>query len=159
MATAYRLFSLEGGPSLTPDLLGTGDPVVGIAPSVNIAFDHDPLKTGVVVTPPAGRGGIIRTGGGVVYHDFGVVEGDGVLYIAGNVSEGEWLTPATVTALKAAEAVVNAQYYFTDGISCWKVRWSRNPRGLRAWYDAMWARVGRIEYSYEINFIVVTKEL
>jgi hypothetical protein len=159
MTTAYRVFSLEGGPSLTPDVLGTGTPPVGIAPTIKIALDHDPLKGGVILTHPAGRGGVIRTGGGVVYHDFGVVEGDGMLYIAGNVVDGEWLKPATVVALKAAEAVVNAEYYFTDGISCWKVRWSRNPRGFQAWYDARWARLGRIEYSYEINFIVVEKAI
>lgn len=152
MSTAYRIFSTEQGASLTPDTL---DP----APATLIVFDHDPLKTGVIPEPPEGRGGVIRTGGGVVYHDFGVVEGDGMIYIAGNVADGEWLRPATVTAIQAAEAVVDAEYYFTDGISCWKVRWSRKPRGFRAWYDAMWARVGRIEYSYEINFIVVAKEL
>jgi hypothetical protein len=152
MSTSYRLFSTEQGASLTPSTLET-------PPTTLIVFDHDPLKGGVVVTPPEGRGKVIRTKNGVVYHDFGVVEGDGMLYVAGNVSEGEWLTPATVAALKAAEAVVGAEYFFTDGVSCWKVRWSRQPRGFRAWYDAMWARVGRIEYSYEINFLVVAKVL
>lgn len=150
MATKLRLYSTDCVATLTPDTLEGA-----AAPSLLIAFDHDPLKNGIQIEPPAGRGGIILTGGGVVYHDLGVVEGDGILTVSGNVDDGEHLLPATINALKAAELVIDAEYFLTDGMSCWKVRWSRNPRGLKCWYHALWAYHGRKEYSYELTFIIV----
>ena len=75
------------------------------------------------------------------------------------MSEGDYLLPATVAAIDRIESVVNGVYYFTDGIKCWKVRFSRSPRGFKRWYDSLWAHLGRLEYSYTLNFIVVETSL
>lgn len=146
MATRFRLYSTDVAATLTPSSLET-------PPAVLIEWDHDPIKSqGIQVTPPARRGQAIRTGTSVVYHDHGVVEGDGTLTVTGETDDGEWLSESTVSALKTAYNAVNTEYYFTDGLNCWKVRF----QSMNAWKHQFWAEHGMVNYSYEITFYIVS---
>lgn len=145
MATRFRLYSTDVAATLTPSALTP-------PPATLIVWDHDPIKSqGIQETPPARRGQVIRTGTGVVYHDHGVVEGDGTLTITGNTDDGEWLSETCVTALRTAHNAANVEYYFTDGLNCWKVRF----QSMNAWKHQLWAEHGMTNYSYEITFYVV----
>lgn len=152
MATRFRLYSTDIAPTLTPDL---ADP----APSLNIAWDHDPIESGIQEAPPEGRGSIIETGdNGIVVHDFGVPDGGGTLTIQGNAQpDGEYLTPETVALFRAAYKAADVEYFLTDGIRCWRVRWSRKPAGFNVWMNQFWAQHGVYEYSYEFVFIVMSE--
>lgn len=149
MSTRFRLYSIDIDPTLTPD---TAVP----APATLIAWDHDPIENGIDEAEPDGRGSITETGScGTVFQDFGVPEAGGTLTVAGDASEGEWLTPETVASFRAAYRAVNTEYYFTDGIRCWKVRWQRKPAGFHVWMNQFWAEHGVKDYSYEFVFVVV----
>lgn len=158
MATRFRLYSTDVDPTLTPDHYGTEEPPAepSAVPAVLIRWDHDPIKSqGIQITPPARRGQVIRTGTGVVYHDHGVVEGDGTLTVTGNTDDGEWLTEAVVSALRTAYNATNTEYYFTDGLNCWRVRF----QSMNAWKHQFWAEHGIVNYSYEITFLIVETEI
>lgn len=71
--------------------------------------------------------------------------------VTGNTDDGEWLSESTVSALKTAYAAANTEYYFTDGLDCWKVRF----QSMNAWKHQFWAEHGMINYSYEITFYIV----
>ena len=145
MATRFRLYSTDVAATLTPSSLET-------PPATLIVWDHDPIKSqGLQITPPARRGQVIRTGTGVVYHDHGVVEGDGTLTIAGNTDDGEWLSASTVAALRTAYAATDTEFYFTDGFNCWKVRF----QAASFWRHQFWAEHGMQNFSYEITLLVV----
>lgn len=145
MATRFRLYSTDVAATLTPSALTP-------PPATLIVWDHDPIKSrGIQETPPARRGQVIRTGTGVVYHDHGVVEGDGTLTVAGNTDDGEWLGASTVAALKTAYAATDTEYYFTDGLDCWRVRF----QAANFWRHQFWAEHGMTNYSYEITFLIV----
>lgn len=149
MATRFRLFSTDVAATLAPSSLET-------PPAVLIEWDHDPIKSqGIQITPPARRGQVIRTGTGVVYHDHGVVEGDGTLTVTGEATTGEWLSESTVSALRTAYDSANTEYYFTDGLDCWKVRF----QSMSAWKHQLYAEHGMINYSYEITFYIVSTEI
>jgi hypothetical protein len=153
MATRFRLYSTDVAATLNPDALGHETPTpITTAPATLIKWDHDPIKSqGLQITPPARRGQAIRTGTGVVYHDHGVVEGDGTLTVTGNTDDGEWLAAATVASLQTAYETANAQWYFTDGLDCWKVRF----QSMNTWRHQLWAEHGITNYSYEITFYIV----
>ena len=145
MATRFRLYSTDVAATLTPSSLET-------PPAVLIEWDHDPIKSqGIQITPPARRGQVIRTGTSVVYHDHGVVEGDGTLTVTGETDAGEWLTESTASDLRTAYNAADTEYFFTDGLNCWKVRF----QSMNAWKHQLWAEHGKIEYSYEITFYIV----
>lgn len=145
MATRFRLYSTDVAATLTPSTLET-------SPVTLIPWTHDPIKSGgLLITPPERRGQVIRTGTGVVYHDHGVVEGDGTLTVAGNTDDGEWLSESTVSALKTAYAAANTEYFFTDGLNCWRVRF----QSMSAWKHQFWAEHGIVNFSYEIAFLIV----
>ena len=145
MATRFRLYSTDVDPTLAPSSLET-------PPAVLIVWDHDPIKSqGIQITPPARRGQVIRTGTGVVYHDHGVVEGDGTLTVTGETDAGEWLTESTVSALRTAYNAADTEYFFTDGLNCWRVRF----QAMNAWRHQLWAEHGMVNYSYEITFLIV----
>lgn len=145
MATRFRLYSTDVAATLTPSSLET-------PPAVLVEWDHDPIKSqGIQITPPARRGQVIRTGTGVVYHDHGVVEGDGTLTVTGETDAGEWLTESTVSDLRTAYNAADTEYFFTDGLNCWRVRF----QSMNAWKHQLWAEHGKIEYSYEITFYIV----
>lgn len=153
MATRFRLFSTDVAATLTPDALGTETPTpITTPPATLIKWDHDPIRSqGIQETPPARRGQVIRTGTGVVYHDHGVIEGDGTLTVTGNTDDGEWLKADTVAALKAAYAATNTEWYFTDGFNAWRVRF----QAASFWRHQFWAEHGIQNFSYEITFLIV----
>ena len=98
-----------------------------------------------------GRGSVIRTLGGVVIQDFGVVDGDRRIFF----SDTDALGAATVAALKTIHDTVDGEYYFTDGFNIWTVRFLR-PGGFVYRRNLFWAQHGQEIYSYEINLIVVS---
>lgn len=149
MASKFRIYSTDIVPTVDPD---NASP----APATLIVFDQDPLYGEYDSDNiDLARGCVIRTMGGVVVQDFGVVVSDGVI----SFSDVDALEADTVTALRAAYETVDGQYYFTDGYECWKIQFSRNPAGfkvrrniLAAWHDTHL-------FSYEIRMIVVGKEI
>ena len=145
MATRFRLYSTDVAATVAPSSLET-------PPATLIVWDHDPIKSqGIQETPPARRGQAIRTGTGVVYQDFGVIEGDGTLTVAGNTDDGEWLSAATVAALRTAYAATDTEFYFTDGFNVWRVRF----QSASFWRHQFWAEHGIQNFSYEITFLIV----
>lgn len=154
MATRFRLYSTDVAATLTPDALGTETPTpITTPPATLIKWDHDPIKSqGIQITPPARRGQVIRTGTGVVYHDHGVVDGDGTLAVTGETDAGEWLTESTVSALRTAYNAANTEYFFTDGFNVWRVRF----QSASFWRHQFWAEHGIQNFSYEITFYIVS---
>jgi len=64
-----------------------------------------------------------------------------------------------MTALENAFSASNTQYYLTDTLQCWKVRFAR-PGGLKIWRNLYWKSVASQNvYSYEILFNVDAEEL
>ena len=149
MPGKFAIYSTEVDATLTP---ATANP----APGTLIVFDQDPLFASY---DPDGaeqdRGTVIRTLGGVVVQDFGVVEQDGVI----TLSDTNALNQATAAALKVAYATVDSQWLFTDGYECWKVQFSRNPRGFKTFRNILAAYHGTHLFSYEIRLLVVSKEI
>ena len=149
MAGKFRIYSTDIVPTVDPD---NASP----APATLIVFDQDPFFGEYDSDDiDQARGITIRTLGGVVVQDFGVVESDGVI----SFSDSDALEVDTVVALRSAYETVDGQYYFTDGYECWKVQFSRNPMGfkvrrniLAAWHDTHL-------FSYEIRLIVISKEI
>ena len=145
----FRLYSTEIVATLDPD---SADP----APATLIAFDQDPLHAEYnPVGSTQDRGSVIRTLGGVVIQDFGVVESDGII----SFSDETALSSSTISALQAAYETVDGQWYFTDGYECWKVQFSRNPKGFKSWRNLLFSYHGNHMFSYEIQFLVVSKEI
>ena len=149
MASKFRIYSTDIVPTVDPD---NASP----APDTLIVFDQDPLFGEYDSDDiDQARGVVIRTLGGVVVQDFGVVESDGTI----SFSDSDALEASTVAALRAAYQTIDGQYYFTDGYECWKVQFSRNPAGfkvrrniLASWHDTHL-------FSYEIRLIVISKEI
>jgi hypothetical protein len=67
------------------------------------------------------------------------------------VADGTWLRASTIAALRAAEAQVGAEWYWTDGWSVWRVRF----RSFDAWRDLMRAEQGIDAWSYELVLWIV----
>ncbi|CCK81196.1 hypothetical protein [Desulfobacula toluolica] len=149
MPGKFRIYSTDISATLNPD---SSSPV----PATLIIFDQDPVFSEY---NPAGsaqdRGSVIRTLGGVVIQDFGVSVQDGLI----SFSDTAALNQATVTALQSAYETIDGQWYFTDGYECWKVQFSRNPKGFRAWRNILYAYNNYTIFSYEINLIVISKEI
>jgi hypothetical protein len=107
------------------------------------------------------RGSHLRTLGGMVHQDFGVNEADRVIMLR----DEDALTQATYEALKTKYEAVDTDWYFTDGVQTFKVRFSRSPRGFRAWRNMRLWGLGLqlsqpppssyIWYSYEIILRVI----
>lgn len=145
----FRLYSTDISATLDPD---SASP----APTTLIEFDQDPLHSEYNPEGAAqDRGSVIRTLGGVVVQDFGVVESDGVI----TFSDTGALSSTTVSALQSAYETVDGEFYFTDGYECWKIRFSRNPKGLKTWRNLLFAYHGTSMFSYEIQLLVVLKEI
>lgn len=149
MPTRFRLYSTDVQASLDPDSLS-------VLPTILVRWDHDPVKSGEFsVEPPASRGSVIRTGGGVVYHDLGFVEGDGTISIQGSVEDGTFLLKSTITQLEQLSILPNLMLFFTDGFSCWKVRFQRGTVAFKYWRNQLWLEAGVENYSYQLNFWIV----
>lgn len=149
MSNNFRIFSTEQGASIDPDSL---DP----APTTLIEFGEDPDASNYnPVSEASDRGTVFATLGGNTFQDFGVVESDGVIIFSDTAS----LSQTVVTALKTAYETVDGEFYFTDGYNCWKVRFSRNPKGLKCWRDIFYAAKGKTYFSYSIQLLVVSEEI
>lgn len=74
-----------------------------------------------------GRGARIITLGGAVDQDFGAVAEDGRISLS---LASVPISEATITALLAAYAAVDTEYYWTDSINCWTVKFVK-PDGLK----------------------------
>ena len=128
----------------------------GTASSTNIAFDQDPLSGEYAqATSGKDRGSTIRTLDGVVIQDLGVVIADEII----SFSDKDALTQSTITALITAYETVDGEWYFTDGYNCWKVQFSRNPRGMVARRNMVASFYGITIFSYEITLLVLSKEI
>jgi hypothetical protein len=149
MPDKFRIYSTDIAATLDPD---NAVP----APATLIVFDQDPIHANYnPVGSAQGRGSAIRTLGGVVIQDFGVNVKDETI----SFSEANAISQSTVTALKTAYETVAGQWYFTDGYECWKVQFSRNPRGFRAWRSLLFSYHNHHVFSYEIQLIVISKEI
>lgn len=149
MSNKFRIFSTERGAMVDPD---SADP----APATLIVFGEDPDSANY--NPSAGnsdRGSVWPTLGGTVYQDFGVEESDDSI----TFSNSDSLSQSVITSLETAYRIVDGEWYFTDGYNCWKVRFSRNPKGFKYSRNIFYAQKGRTYYSYEIRLLVVSKEI
>lgn len=139
------------------DINPTTDPANAVpAPATLVVLDQDPVISGQydMAGGDVGRGSVIRTLGGNVIQDFGVVDGDRRIFF----SDNDALDQDTVNALKALHETVDGEYYFTDGYEVWKVRFAR-PNGFKYRKNLFWAAEGLNIYSYEINLIVVESDV
>jgi len=146
MSSKFRIFSTEIDATTDPD---NASP----APVTLIAFNQDPLFA--TYNPEASesdRGTVIKTFSGNVIQDFGVVESDGRI----SFSDQEALSTHIAGKLKEAYEVVDGEWYFTDGYDCWKVQFSRNPRGFKTFRNLIYSAGGNHLFSYEINLVVVS---
>ena len=149
MSDKFRIFSTEIAPTLDPDI---AEP----APLTNIVFDQDPYYgTYTPAKSESDRGSVIKTLGGVVIQDFGVNVVDEVI----TFSDVEALSQSIVDALKAAYIIVDGEWYFTDGYSCWLVKFSRNPRGFDSWRNLIFSAHDFHTFSYAVNLLVLNKEI
>lgn len=128
----------------------------GTAPGTNIVLDQDPHHgTYEQATSSEDRGYVLKTLGGAIIQDFGVFEVDEVI----SFSDIDALTQPTITALLAAYVTVNGQWYFTDGYDCWKVQFSRKPKGFDFWRNLLFSEHDFHIFSYAIRLLVVSKEI
>ena len=144
----FAFYSTDIDPTTDP---ANADP----APATLVALDQPPyfgeydLQAG-----STGRGSVQATLGGHVIQDFGVFEEDERI----SFSESDALSSTTVTNLKTLFETVNGEYYFTDGHNVWRIRFAR-PDGFIYRRNLLFAHHGEHIFSYEINLVVVTKEI
>ena len=149
MPSKFRIYSTEIAATLDPD---NANP----QPATLIEFDQDPIHTSYIpVGSGQDRGSVIRTLAGAIIQDFGVNIKDERI----SFSDVSAITQSTVTALKSAYETVDGQWFFTDGYECWKVQFSRAPRGFKAWRNLLFSYNDFHIFSYDIQLIVITKEL
>ncbi len=149
MSNKFRIFSTDQGASVDPDSLLP-------APTTLIEFNEDPDAQDYTPDGQSNdRGSVWQTLGGNVFQDFGTVESDGVISFSGTNS----LLASVQAELKTAYETVDEEWYFTDGYNCWKVRFSRQPKGFRSWRNILYAYHGKTYYSYEIQLLVVSEEI
>lgn len=142
----------------TTEIDPTTDPANAVpAPATLVVLDQPPILGDGRFDAAAGqigRGSVIRTLGGVVVQDFGVVDGDRHIVFA----ESDALSGTTVASIKALHETVDGQYYFTDGFNVWTVRFAR-PAGFVCRRNLYWAQHGVEIYSYEIDLIVISEDI
>lgn len=122
-----------------------------------IDFAEEPL--GGQYDPNAGsygRGTRIQTLGGAVDQDFGQFVQDG--RIALSMTDVK-LSATLISNLKSLFEVIGTQYYFTDSVNCWKVKFAK-PGGLKV-FQNLWYKAAANEnvYSLELLLSVDSKEI
>ena len=142
------------------DIAATTDPAgASPAPAILVPFARDPLLGDGEFDESAGdtgRGSRFKTLGGVVCQDFGVQAGDGRIFIA---DKKVLVDGSFIADMRAIHAAVDAEYFFTDGLRVWKVRFAR-PAGFKAWRHLLFkVRENANVYSYEINLDVISREI
>ena len=145
----FAFYSTEIDPTVDP---ANADP----APATLVVMDQPPIfGTYDFDAGSTGRGSVHKTLGGNVVQDFGVVESDGRI----SFSETDvYMSSTNVAAIKAIHDVVDGQYYFTDGFNVWTVQFLR-PNGFKYRKNLFWAQHSKDVCSYEINLIVISKEV
>ena len=149
MAIRFVIFSTDRGASLNP---------VGLNPLPTTLIDlgEDPIFGDF--DPNAGskgRGSRIETLGGAVDQDFGVYIQDARIRIA---VQGSPIAAAAIAAIEAAFNAVDGQFYFTEGVNCWKVKFVK-PDGFKAAQNLFWKAQGVDVFSYEILFKPDSKDI
>ena len=150
MAVKFALFSLDRGASVNPWGLNP-------QPATMIDLDEDPIFGDY--DPHAGssgRGCRIPTLGGAVDQDFGSFATDGRIKLAVRDS---FIAASVMAAMAAAFAAVDTQYYFTDSLNCWKVKFDK-PGGFKSWRNLYWKSAENADvFSYEIFLKIDSKDL
>jgi hypothetical protein len=149
VAVKFHLFTTDKGSSITPATLNP-------APTTLIDLGEDPIFGDYDPNAGAkGRGSRIATFGGVVDQDFGVNAKDAKIRLAVQDSP---LAAATIAAIESACATVDGEYYFSDSVNCWKVRFAR-PDGFRSWRNLFWKANSKDSFSYELMLNIVSKDI
>jgi hypothetical protein len=148
MANQFCIFSTDVDPEIDPQ--GMSPP-----PATLVVFEQDPIFGEYdTAAGTRGRGSKFETLGGVVLQDFGVVAGDEQIRIA----EENVHMPSGSTFISDVDALfdaVDTEYYFTDGVNCWTVRFAR-PDGFKYRRNMLFKiKEGEDVFSYEILFDVV----
>lgn len=144
----FAFYSTEIDPTTDPQ---SANP----APATLAVFDQPPIFG--EYEEPGGtrvRGSVHPTLGGVQVQDFGTYVTDGRIRIA----ESDALEAAGVAVIQTLNESAGTQYYFTDGFSVWRVLFSR-PNGFTAFKNLFWAQHNKLIYSYEINLVILAKEI
>lgn len=152
MAEQFCIYSTDIAATLDPQ---NADP----APATLVVFEQDPIFGEYdQAAGSTGRGSKFETLGDVVFQDFGVVEKDGQIRIAEeNVPMAAGST--FIADVETLHAAVATDYYFTDGVACWKVRFAR-PGGFVYRQNLFFKIKENLDvFSYEILFDVVNKEI
>lgn len=142
------------------DIAPTTDPAAANpAPATLVVFPQDPIFGDAEFDEArgnTGRGSHMRTLGGMVVQDFGTLAGDGELYI----TDRKVLVEGTfISDMQALHDTVDGEFYFTEGVRVWKIRFAR-PGGFKAWRDLLFKIREDVDvWSYEINLLVISKEI
>lgn len=103
-----------------------------------------------------GRGTRIPTLGGAVDQDFGQFAQDGRISLS---ITNVLLSSTMIASLRAAYEAIATQYYFTDSINCWKVKFAK-PGGLKIHYNLWYKAVANEDvYSVELVLNVDSKDI
>lgn len=152
MAIKFALFSTDIDATLDP-----WDEDIDPAPETLIDLGEDGIFGDY--NPNAGtsgRGTRIQTLGGAVDQDFGSFEEDGRITLSLSSIP---IAEATITALLAAYAAIDQQYYWTDGVGCWLVKFVK-PDGLKVARVLFYkAAADEDVFSIELALKVVSKEI
>lgn len=153
MSVRFVLYT-SGEVNATLDPVGEIDP--GTFNGVIINLKTDPLSGKYDLFPQTmGRGSRIQTIGGCVDQDFGVLECDRTIQVA---VEHSAISAATIAQLATAFETVDGQYYFTDSVNCWAVKFAR-PGGFSYVQDLRAKHFDQDIFSYELNLNVVSKDI
>lgn len=126
-------------------------------PAAMIDFGEEPLFGDYNPNAgTAGRGARIQTLGGAVDQDFGSFDEDGRIALS---FADVVLSSVAIAALQSAYEAVDGQYYFTDSVSCWKVKFAK-PDGLRIHQNLLYKAAGNVNvYSIELLLKIDSKEI
>lgn len=153
MSVRFVLYT-SGEVNATLDPVGTLDP--DTFNGVIIDLGADPLSGKYDLFPQTmGRGSRIQTIGGVVDQDFGVFECDRTIQV---VVENTAISQANITLLQNAFETVDGQYYFTDSVNCWAIKFAR-PGGFSYIQDLRAKHYGHDIFNYELNLNVISKDI
>lgn len=104
----------------------------------------------------SGRGSRITTLGGAVDQDFGSFEEDGQIMLS---LTSVPIAEATITSLLAAYSAVDQQYYWTDSVNCWLVKFVK-PDGMKVARVLFYkAAANEDVFNVELALKIVSKEI
>lgn len=151
MSGNFALYSTDIDPTLEP-WAETWDP----QPAACIRWDNDVDDADYQPPRRVRRGSVIQTGTGNVVQDMGIVVTDGRIVASGSVEAGTWISTATEAALRAAYEG-SAQWYFTDGVRVWEVRFlPGDDNALETTMSLSWRAATAMEvWSWSIVLMVI----